>query len=425
LPNLAVVELGLREALYKDGCQALQQLLQDFIDRFDQGYELTRPGYACWGRSSLSVRTLFGTVVVRRDYYYNGQAGFYPADLALGLEGKLTPELARLMCYGGSQGAYEQASQDLQEYAGIAVEGRLIQRLVQTVGPTVEPWLAQEPVVLPAVVTPQFYVSYDGTGVPMRPVELRGRKGKQPDGSAKTREIKLGCVFTQHGVDAQGHPLRDPEATTYVASFLAAEDFGLLMRQEALRRGMAQAQQVIVLGDGALWIWEQARLNFVGALEILDFYHALEHVNALADLIYGEHNPITKATKSRWKKLLLKDRVGKIMAEAQDQLPQAIEVRKRSEGQIAYLATNSTRMQYGTYRKAGYFIGSGVIEAGCKTVIGMRAKQSGMKWSEAGARNVLNLRCLVASRRLKKFFGDRLKSKQSAVQFDCAMTLTE
>src|ERR1019366_6287703 len=173
LANLAVVELGLREALHKDGCQALQQLLQDFIDRFDQGYELTRPGYVCWGRSSLSVRTLFGTVIVRRDYYYNGQDGFYPADLALGLEGKLTPELARLMCYGGSPGAYEQASQDLQEYAGIAVEGRFIQRLVQTVGPTVEPWLAQEPTVPPAAAIPQFYISYDGTGVPMRPVELR------------------------------------------------------------------------------------------------------------------------------------------------------------------------------------------------------------------------------------------------------------
>jgi hypothetical protein len=293
------------------------------------------------------------------------------------------------------------------------------------VGPAVEPWLAQEPVVPPVVATPQFYVSYDGTGVPMRPVELRGRKGKQPDGSAKTREIKLGCVFTQHGRDAAGHPLRDPDTTTYVASFLPAGDFGLLMRQEALRRGMAEAQRVIVLGDGALWIWEQARLNFVGALEILDFYHGLEHVNQLAELIYGEGHPKTKATQSRWKKLLLKDRVGRIIAEAEHHLPKAAAVRKQVKVQLAYLATNTARMQYGTYRQAGYFIGSGVIEAGCKTVIGLRAKQSGMKWSESGAGNVLNLRCLVASRRLTKFFGQRLKAKQCKVQFDAAMTLTE
>ncbi len=415
----------MRAALFQDGCQALQQLLQDFIDRFDQGYELTRPGYACWGRSPLGVRTLFGTVAVRRDYYYNGQGGFFPADLALGLEGKLTPELARLMCYGGSQGAYEQASQDLQEYAGIAVEGRLIQRLVQTVGPTVEPWLAQEPTVPPAAAIPQFYVSYDGTGVPMRPVELLGRKGKQPDGSAKTREIKLGCVFTQHGVDEEGHPQRDPETTTYVASFLPAGDFGLFMRQEAQRRGMAQAQQVIVLGDGALWIWEQARLNFVGALEILDFYHALEHINQLAAWLYGEKHPKTKTTQSRWKKLLLQDRIGQIIGEAQAHLPKAAKARKLAKGQIAYLATNQTRMQYGTYRQAGYFIGSGVIEAGCKTVIGLRAKQSGMKWSEAGAGHVLNLRCLAASRRLKKFFTHRLQTKQNEVRFEGALSLTE
>ena len=133
-----------------------------------------------------------------------------------------------------------------------------------------------------------MYVSGDGTGLPMRKEELAGRKGKQADGSAKTREAKLGCVFLQTEVDAKGQPVRKEDSTTYIASFEGAAEFGLLLRQEAQRRGMAHATKIIFIGDGAAWIWELVRINFSGAILILDFYHALQHVHGLIEALCGK-----------------------------------------------------------------------------------------------------------------------------------------
>jgi hypothetical protein len=196
------------------------------------------------------------------------------------LEGAYTPALARMMYRAAAKNSYAEASQDLFEYAGVKVGERQIQRLVREVAPAVAPWLKTRQ---DKPERARMYVSGDGTGVPMRPEELAGRKGKQADGSAKTREAKLGCVFLQTEVDAKGHPVRKEDSTTYIGSFEGATEFGLLLRQEAQRRGMAQATQIIFIGDGAAWIWELVRVNFPGAILILDFYHALLHVHGLIE----------------------------------------------------------------------------------------------------------------------------------------------
>ncbi len=173
---------------------------------------------------------------------------------------------------------------------------RQIQRLVLRVAPQVRPWLdtlqESEPV-------PLMYLSADGTGVPMRKEELEGRQGKQADGSAKTREVKLGCVFLQTQIDAEGHPVRKEASTTYVGSFEVAAEFGLLLRQEARRRGLAKAGKVVFLGDGAAWVWELARVNFPGAILILDFYHALQHVHGLVEALWGKDTPEGRKSPQR------------------------------------------------------------------------------------------------------------------------------
>jgi hypothetical protein len=128
-----------------------------------------------------------------------------------------------------------------------------------------------------------LYISADGTGVPMMPEELAGRKGKQEGGKAKTRQVYLGCVFTQHRVDEKGRPVRDWESTTYVSSFKSAEDFGPILRQEAFRRGFGSAGKVVVLIDGAIGLGNMATLAFRGCLQIVDFFHAMEHAGRVLD----------------------------------------------------------------------------------------------------------------------------------------------
>jgi hypothetical protein len=242
----------------------------------------------------------------------------------------------------------------------------------------------------------------------MRQAELAGRPGKQPDGQAKTRQVYLGCVFTQHRFDDQGRPVRDWESTTYVSSLGAIDEFGPLLRREALRRGMGAAGKVVLLIDGAEGLANMGRPCFKDAVQIVDFFHALEHAGqVLVALLGSKEHPEYESRRHAWAQRLLADEVATLVAETRHEalgLGRAAAV----EAEVGYFGRNVARMQYGTFRQQGFLIGSGVIEAGCKTVIGTRCKQSGMFWSLTGAENILAFRCIHASRRLESFWKYRL-----------------
>ena len=405
------LEVLVRAVVFKSANQVVAFLLQGAADQIDATYQ-PQPGQQSKGRVRLQVDSLFGSFELERDYYYHeGKSqGHYPADAALGLENGHTPALTRLMCLeGADESSYQKAEQHLAETGGIHVCGRQIQRMVQRVGAAAQKWQAREAQPSGSAV-PIMYVSADGTGVPMRKEELAGRAGKQPDGTAKTRMAYLGCVFTQHKTDEKGHPVRDYESTTYVSGFGPIEAFGPCLRQDAIRRGLAVAWQVVLLIDGAEGLANMGRLCFPGATQIVDFYHALEHAGkVLLALLGSKEHPDYKTRIRRWAKRLLHDKVEQLIAQARQQCagqPQAQAVEK----ELGYFSNNIARMQYGSFRRKGFFIGSGVIEAGCKTVIGARCKQSGMFWGEPGAQNVLALRCIHSSRRLGQFWKDRLNA---------------
>jgi hypothetical protein len=367
---VAELELLVRTAIFKPATAMVGYLLQAAADQIDEAYQ-ANPGQVRKTRVPIQVQCLFGSFELRRDYYYHEgkKQGHYPADAALGLEIGYTPALAKLLCLeGADETTYLKAQRHLEQTGGIPVSARQIQRVVQRVGGAAQQWQERsaEPGQCQRSKAPIMYVSGDGTGVPMVTEELAGRKGKQSDGKAKTRQVYLGCVFTQHRVDEEGRPVRDWESTTYVSSFKPIDHFGPLLRREALRRGMG-----------------------------------------------SKEHPNYKRQLSSWTKRLLKDKVEILIKETRKKCrgtPQAEQV----EQALHYFTSNVTRMQYGTFRAAGYFIGSGVVEAGCKTVIGARCKQSGMFWSESGAENVLALRCINTSRRLDDFWKYRLNAKSAS-----------
>jgi hypothetical protein len=219
-------------------------------------------------------------------------------------------------------------------------------------------------------------------------------------------------VFLQTEVDKEGHPIRKEESTSYIGSFEEAAEFGLLLRQEARRRGLGRAVQIVFIGDGAAWVWELARVNFPGAVLILDFYHALQHVHGLVDTLWGKETPEGKRVLKLWKKWLLKDKAGQILSQAKAHLASALDT-ENARKELGYLENNLSRMTYGTFRRAGYFIGSGVVEAGCKTIVGKRMKCSGMFWSEDGGQGILDLRCAFLSNRLDAFCQARATAQLS------------
>jgi len=322
-----------------------------------------------------------------------------------------------MMARAGSKSTFKEARVDLKVYAGVEVSAKDVERVSETIGEDMAQWSNRQAVraveefakdsTRVEKTIPHMYVSTDGTGVPMTKREVAGRKGKQPDGSAKTREVKLGCVFTQTTKDENGYPVRDPDSTTFLARIESAEAFGQRLFAEAVRRGLDKAEEIIVLGDGATWIKNIVQTHFPDATQIIDLYHAREHVSDLCKLIFGSDEAKIVHYRTRWWADLDEGNVEKILTEAKRHLPRKRERGKKAKVEIAYLNKNKQRMRYDRFRARGLFVGSGVVEAGCKSIVAQRLKQSGMEWSVRGANAIIALRCTMKSGRLEDYWEDR------------------
>jgi hypothetical protein len=231
----------------------------------------------------------------------------------------------------------------------------------------------------------------------MTPAETAGRPGKADDGRAHTREVKLACLFTQTKYDEKGRPVADPASASYLASFRPAEAFGALAAAEARRRGAEVIRQLVVIGDGAKWIWALAGDRFPQATQVVDLYHAREHLHDLA-----AHLAFIVPDPAAWLAARLADLdAGNVAAiiKAARAYPLAGIKADELDTKVGYFETNAHRMRYARFRELGMFIGSGAVEGGCKNVIGARMKRSGMRWSLRGADAISELRCQDASGR--------------------------
>ncbi len=357
------------------------------------------------------LQTILGAVHSERAYYHCAQCpadqrGIIPKDHELDVVGtSYSPGLRRLMARVGAQEAFAAARDDLAELAGVSVPSKAIERTAEAVGRAAEQANQAERTAMtagrmqPLAAASRLYVAMDGTGVPAVPKDTLGRPGKGPDGRARTREAKLGCVFTQTSFDAEGWPVRDPDATTYVGAIEPAEAFGPRLHTEALRRGLQCATTVIILGDGAPWIWNRADVDFPGAVQIVDLYHAREHLEAVGRLAFGSGSEAGTAWVAARRTELDDGDVEIVVREIALLARRHRKVRQQLRTEAEYFETNKLRMCYKHFRARGFFVGSGVVEAGCKTVIGQRLKQSGMRWTVVGANAVIALRCRLLSNR--------------------------
>jgi len=413
-------ETALRVAVLACGAKVLAGLLAEQGSGRREEEVVCR----CGGRmESQGVRpkellTILGPVVYRRSMFRcpSCQATRYPGDEALDVVGTTrSPGLRRMMARAGSQSTFKDGRDDLRIYAGLEVSAKDVERVAERIGREMDTWSREERQRMLAADGPEppkdipvMYIAYDGTGVPMTRHELAGVKGKQPDGTAKTREAKLGCVFTQTATSEDGSPIRDPDSTSFVGAIETAEEFGWRIYGEARRRGLLRAHQAVVLGDGAEWVKNLAEMHFPQAGAIIDLYHAREHVSNLCRLLFGPDEKRMKRWRDRWWADLDAGTVEKITGQARCRLPENPELRKNAATEIRYLEKNKERMRYAEFRAEGLFVGSGVVEAGCKTVIGQRLKQSGMEWTVRGANAIIALRCVMKSNRLEDYWESRI-----------------
>ena len=416
--DLESFELNIRSSMHRIGSHLLEKL----INADGGGYRgRTIPcekehDYEFVEYRDKELLTVLGPVEVKRAYYYDPgcQAGWCPKDHILDIEGtSYSSGVRRMMSKVGAYRSFGLGHEDLYELAGIRVSAKEVERVSQMIGDQTEAFqkasgqAALSSKVFSVKAVPRLYVCLDGTGVPVVKKETVGRQGKGKDGQAKTREVKLGCVFTQTGLDPKGRPVRDEESTSYTGAIEVAERFGQRIYQEARRRGLNQAGEVCVLGDGASWIWNIADEHFYGAIQIVDLYHAREHYWNVAKACFGQKMDRLQQWTEERRQELDEGRVEEVIKALQKCLGLPGNDKAVVEREIGYFGKNKDRMRYAAFRGKGLFVGSGVLEAGCRTVIGQRLKQSGMHWTVKGANSIIALRCCILSNRWEDFWESR------------------
>ncbi len=373
------------------------------------------------GRRPKTFTTALGEMRLQRAWYHCGACGkgFAPRDRALGLDGgSLSPAALRMTGLAAARASFAEGSALLRELAGLGIDPKSVERHAEALGREVAD---DERRVVEAEPNHArtLYLGVDGTGVPVRKSETEGRKGKRPDGSARTREAKLAVVWSAESLDSQGAPTRDPDSATHNAAIETAAcrdadaeppPFARRVLREARRRGFESAERQAVLGDGAAWIWNLADEHFPRAIQIVDVFHAKEHLFETAKAIHGPGSDLAQAWGRRRRRELDEGRLDDLIAALAAHAPTCEAARR----DVGYFSRNRQRMRYPEFRAAGLRIGSGVVEGACKNVVGTRLKRGGMHWSVDGANAIIALRCAVLSNRFDDFWERRADSGNSA-----------
>lgn len=419
--DLEATEMAVRSAMHQAGAAVLTHLLQFASPPPELRHIACACGQeACYrGLRTKPILTAVGWTELTRPYYLcpHCHSGQFPADAELDMGNtEFSPGVRRMQAMVGQDAAFEHGRQQLQLLAGLEVTTKSVVRVAEAIGADIA---AEEQVEIQRAVQldlpivmgepiPILYVQMDGTGIPVVKKETAGRQSKIDGQPAHTREAKLGCVFTQTSWDAEGFALRDPASTTYTGAIETAGEFGKRLYLEAWNRGWSRAKKKVVVGDGAAWIWNLAEQYFPGAIQIVDLYHARQHLWDLARKLH----PNDARAQKRWlglhqKRWLDKGKIEKLVASLRAIASTSAEVTEKLRTEADYFETHAERMRYPQFRKQHLFVGSGVIEAGCKSVIGSRLKQSGMFWTVEGANSILALRCSHLNGRFEDYWEDR------------------
>ncbi len=413
-----------RQALHLAG-RAVEQRLN--ADHSDGGWAHIRCGcgqlarYA--GRRKKTFQSVLGPLRLERAYFHCAACGhgFCPRDAQLGLQHTfLSPAVTRMVAAVGAMVSFEEGSQLLDELAGVSVDAKQVERAAEALGAEIAADETQD--MHPADNQPlpaTLYLGLDGTGVPMRASELQGRTGKQPDGSAKTREVKLCTVWSAEARNAQDRPVRDPGSVSYTAAIESAATldtdelpaaFTQRVLREATRRRYTSAARTVVLGDGAPWIWKIAQELFPRALQIVDRFHVQQHLSELAKAIYAADSQKASQWAQRRHEELDSGRLPDLLRAIRRHADTSEHARKCFQ----YIHRNRDRLRYPAFEALGLCTSTGVVEAGCKVIVGTRLKRAGMHWTTAGANSIIALRCCRLSGRFQDFWERRADRRKAA-----------
>lgn len=360
------------------------------------------------------LQGLVGDYTVYRAYFVCAgcHTGAAPLDARLGLgRGMLSPGLGRVACRAGIEDAFLSAADLLRETLRIEVAEESVRRITEGIGAVAEAEQQAAMAAAEAGRAPRpdpkerpptaLVVEVDGVQVPIGTAWNEMKVGVvAPLGPATETDPASGRVRLAVGRQSVG------------AGFETAAKFWYRVYADACRRGLGlpSLSLVVLLGDGADWIWRYGRqflaLKGVELVEIVDLFHAIEHLWTVAHAVFGASSPKATAWVAPLKRALQTDGVGPILAALEELAALAETVVAAEEVRKArgYFTTNAARMDYPTFVARHLPIGSGAVEGACKTLVQARAKQAGMRWSQAGVQPVVSLRALHRSGRWEQFW---------------------
>ncbi|HEX2664194.1 MAG TPA: ISKra4 family transposase [Candidatus Acidoferrum sp.] len=415
--DFEALEMALRQGTLRLAARALEQRLNaDTSDEVGSRMPCRCGGEAQFaGRRSKQFHSVLGPLRLERAYYHCSSCGHgcCPRDRLLGSENtSLSPALTRMTGTVGAMVSFQEGSELLLELAGVIVDAKQVERTAEALGQEIAEDERHHSEPLDTLPLPKtLYLGIDGTGIPLRAEELTGVSGKRA-GAAKTREVKLCTVWSAESLDTDGTPIRDKGSITYSAAIESARipdiakersAFAQRVWRESQRRRFPQAERMATLGDGAPWIWNLVEELFPGAIQIVDRFHAKQHLSELSKALYGLTSPRAARWAQRRHKELDSGQFHALLAALRRQVARSEEARRC----LHYFQSNRERMRYPEFHAQGLCTSTGVVEAGCKVAIGTRLKRAGMHWTVSGSNAIIALRCSKLSGRFQDFWERR------------------
>jgi hypothetical protein len=331
--------------------------------------------------------------------------GFFPLDERLQLGGhSFTPgTLKQMVKLGVEIASYRRAAENFTELTQVGVSKSWLAELVQSYGGKVVAQQAAEaeamvkapakedPLVWRTIPTPDsevMNVSCDGAMI-----NVRG------EGWKEVKTVTISAVEAVVGLERDEEKEVHLTQHSYRAGLWEAKEFAKQQWAEGYRRGLEKAHQIVSVNDGAAWIWLIIAMCYAPCIEIIDWWHAVEKLWEAANSLWGQGDPQTVAWVQQQKQRLWAGHLRQLLAQVRQVCPRRQPLPDKVRALVSYLFHNRRRMDYVTYRQAGYPVGSGSVESACKVVVQERMKQAGMRWSRSGAQAMLAWRSVLLSNR--------------------------
>ena len=376
--SAATVEGLVRNRLWHFGAQVTASLWEA-LDR-----QLVA-GRALQDRRTRTVVTLFGPVDVSRSRCRDGT---YPLDEALGLLGQhaWTASVQEAVSLLSCECSFETAGDLLERLLGVVIRAPSVQVVAQEAGQRAQQWRASGPPAAESAAGRTLIVAADGCQAPQR------------DG---WHEVKVATLYAGESRCRTAGGRGKVLSKEYLATLEGAEGFGRQLWERASAWQVDQARRVVVMGDGAPWIWNLAAEHFPGAVEIVDFYHAVEHLWSAGEALWGdrERSAITRQWVRHYRRQLRRGRAD-LVIDALERAQRGGASRRSGEAattirrNLEYFRTNRERMRYQEYRRQKLPIGTGAVEGACKFVVQSRFKRPGSRWSREGLARMLALKLM-------------------------------